>query len=159
MFSIDLGKYTEEFSDDAPQLNKENQVLEFLISLEKSGKTIQDFPNWLTGSQPLTNQSIMDKALENDPLALAMVTDFAKRWGGFIKNRLDSKNLLKGVQNPKYAITGSHLQHLLRIPSAKTAFAKALGVSEDNLINIKKGEMDGMEAILKAKIATAKAAV
>jgi hypothetical protein len=159
LFSIDLGKYTEEFSDDAPQLNKENQVLEFLISLEKSGKTIQDFPNWLTGSERLTNRLIMQKARDGEPLALAMVTDFAKRWGGFIKNRLDDKGLLADVNNPKYAITGSHLQDLLSIESAKTAFAKALSVPEANLINIEKGEMDGMQAILKAKIATARAGV
>lgn len=116
-------------------------------------------PYWLTGSEPLTNEFIMNKAKDNEPLALAMVTDFAKRWGGFIKNRLDAKGLLHGVDNPKYAITGSHLRHLLEITSAREAFAKALSVPEANLINIKKGEMDGMEAILKAKIATARAAV
>jgi len=140
-----------------------NFALEYLCYLKNDKKFDlkpgSQSPSWLTGSEPLTNEFIMNKAKDNEPLALAMVNDFASRWGGFIKNRLDAKGLLNGVNNPKYAITGSHLQHLLRIPSAKTAFAKALSVPEANLINIKKGEMDGMQAILKAKIATARAAV
>jgi|GEM_PF-6832307 len=156
LFSEAHAFYIEHSNDTLVELTKANQVSEFLISL-KSGKKISDFPDWLTGSESLTNQLIMNKAQENDPLALAMVTDFAKRWGGFIKNRLDSKRLLNGVDNPKCATTGSHLQHLLRIPLAKKAFAEALGVPEGNLINIEKGEMDGMQAILKAKIALAKA--
>jgi hypothetical protein len=98
----------------------------------------------------------MDIAEEGDEFALAMVNDFAKRWGGFIASRLQDKGL--DLSTTKFAITGSHLQHLLRIPSAKTAFAKALGAREDNLINIEKVDMDGMQAILKAKIATSRAA-
>ncbi|MEY3369477.1 MAG: hypothetical protein RLZZ361_147 [Cyanobacteriota bacterium] len=140
-----------------------NFALEYLCYLQNDKKfdlkLVSQIPTWLTGSETLTNRLIMQKARENEPLALAMVNDFASRWGGFIKNRLDDKGLLNGVDNPKYAITGSHLQDLLSIKSAKTAFAEALGVSEANLINIEKSEMDGMQAILKAKIATARAAV
>jgi hypothetical protein len=158
--SITLQEYISSYQFRNAKTEKIDEALEYLNNLTKQRydlKLDSQSPFWLTDSESLTNKSIMDKAQENDPLALAMVTDFAKRWGGFIKNRLESNNLLEGVQKPKYAITGSHLQHLLRIPSAKTAFARALGVPVENLINIEKGEMDGMEAILKAKIALAKA--
>lgn len=140
-----------------------NFALEYLCYLKNDKKFDlklgSQSPSWLTGSEPLTNEFIMNKAKDNEPLALAMVNDFASRWGGFIKNRLDAKGLLNGVNNPKYAYTGSHLRHLLEITSAREAFATALGVSPDSLFEIEKSEMDGMQAILKAKIATAKAAV
>ncbi len=156
-----------QLQQNSPQKKKELEELKSRLADEHKprvdshlNKPKFKLSNWITDdSFELTNKSIMNRAQNGDGLAIAMVNDFASRWGGFIKNRLDAKGLLQGVNNPKYAITGSHLQHLLKIPSAKTAFAKALSVPEANLINIKKGEMDGMQAILKAKIATARAAV
>jgi hypothetical protein len=135
------------------------EIFDYLNIISTNPSFELTIPEWLRKSNKLSDQGIMNKAKEGDELALAMVNDFASRWGGFIKNRLDAKGLLNGVTNPKYAITGSHLRHLLEIPTAKLAFATALGVPEDNLIKIEKSEMDGMQAILKAKIATARAAV
>lgn len=139
------------------EANNYSEIFPYLDSID-ANKDIE-LPDWATDSNEISNQEIMDKAQNGDEVALAMVNDFASRWGRFIKNRLDAKDLLIGVSNPKYAYTGSHLRHLLEIPSAKIAFARALGVPEDNLIKIEKSEMDGMQAILKAKIATARAAV
>jgi hypothetical protein len=152
-----VGALQGGLSDGAnyPKLTDSNCHSLYLYNInQRSG-----LPEWLKNIESkdkLTNQFIMDKAEKGDRFALAMVNDFAKRWGGFIASRLQGKNL--NLSTTKFAITGSHLQHLLKIPSAKTAFAEALGAPEDNLINIEKGEMDGMQAILKARIAASRAA-
>jgi hypothetical protein len=151
------GRLLDALSDEAnyPKLTDRNCHSLYLYNINnRSG-----LPKWLTSIESkdkLTNKFIRDKAEEGDKFALAMVNDFAKRWGGFIASRLQGKGL--DLSTTKFAITGSHLQHLLKIPSAKTAFAEALGAPEDNLINIEKGEMDGMQAILKARIAASRAA-
>jgi hypothetical protein len=141
------------------EANNYSEIFAYLNKIKTDQSIELSIPEWVEKSNKLSNQEIMNKAQEHDELALAMVNDFASRWGGFIKNRLNAQGLLNGVNNPKYAYTGSHLRHLLEITSAREAFARALGVHSDNLIKIEKSEMDGMQAILKAKIATARAAV
>jgi hypothetical protein len=102
---------------------------------------------------------IMKAVREGDLLAQLLTLDLVLKLGRFINSQ--NKELISNPNTKKLVITGSHIEDMLSEPMLKAAFDLELNNGRDaknlEVINLQKGEMDGLKDLVLAKAAALRA--